>query len=72
MSTLGQEVKVDEHRIKAIVLHNAVETDLDVGTSYRSNKTVLVVPLVTKVHSDGACLFVLKGESSRLKIFLIL
>ena len=42
-STISEEVKINHQIIKAIVLHNPIETDLETGTSYKSNKTVIVL-----------------------------
>ena len=42
-NTLSKPVTVGGQPVRAIVLQNAVETDLDTGSSYKSNKTVLIV-----------------------------
>ena len=42
-NTLSEPITVGGQPARAIVLQNAVETDLDTGSSYKSNKTVLIV-----------------------------
>ncbi len=42
-STLSKPITIGGQHVRAIVLQNAVETDLDTGSSYKSNKTVLIV-----------------------------
>ena len=42
-STISEEVKINHQTIKAVVLHNPTETDLETGTTYKSNKTVIIL-----------------------------
>ena len=42
-STLAKYITIGEQPVRAVVLRNSVETDLDTGSTYKSNKTILVL-----------------------------
>ena len=66
-STLSEKVLINENPVRAVVLTNAVETDLDTGTSYKSNKTVLVIPLMYLWKFDRGMKVSIKGKAYEIK-----
>ena len=49
-STIVETISINGKEVKAIVLKNPLETDLETGTTYRANKTVLVLDFKYKGH----------------------